>query len=105
MKYDPEIHHRRSIRLKGYDYLRAGAYYLTICTQNREYLLGEIVNDRLRLNDAGKMVSRWYGELENKFPDIQCDAFVCMPNHVHFIVVNVLCNGSKPLPQTNIFMV
>jgi len=89
MKYDPEIHHRRSIRLQGYDYSRAGTYYLTICTQNREYLLGEIVNGVLRLNDAGEMVSRWYGELENKFPDIQCDAFVCMPNHVHFIVVNV----------------
>jgi putative transposase len=43
----------------------------------------------MKLNDAGSMIERWYRELKNKFPDIQCDAFVCMPNHVHFIVVNV----------------
>ena len=88
-KYDPAIHHRRSIRLQGYDYSQAGAYFVTICSQNRRCLFGEIVNGELRLNDAGEMICRWYEELGNKFPDIECDAFVCMPNHVHFVVVNV----------------
>ncbi len=88
-KYDPAIHHRRSIRLQGYDYSQAGAYFVTICSQNRQCLFGEIVNGELRLNDAGEMICRWYEELGNKFPDIECDAFVCMPNHVHFVVVNV----------------
>ena len=87
--YDPEIHHRRSIRLKGYDYSQAGAYFVTICNQNRECLFGDIVDGEMRLNDAGEMLERWYSELEKKYPDIQCDEFVCMPNHVHFIAVNV----------------
>ncbi len=89
MKYDPAVHHRRSIRLQEYDYAQAGAYFVTICAQDRQCLFGEIEAGGMRLNDAGKMVHRWYSELENKFPDIQCDAFICMPNHMHFVVVNV----------------
>jgi len=97
VKYDPEIHHRRSIRLQGYDYSRAGAYFVTICTQGRESLFGEIVDGEMRSNDPGLMILGWYNELENKFPDIQCDAFVCMPNHVHFIVVNTGVNAGADL--------
>ncbi|WP_394753931.1 transposase [Crenothrix sp.] len=89
MTYNPAIHHRRSIRLKNYDYSQAGAYFVTICQQNRDSLFGHIANDNMVLNPAGNMVMRWYLELENKFPDIQCDACICMPNHIHFIVVNV----------------
>ncbi len=51
--YDPNIHHRRSIRLQGYDYASAGLYFVTICTQNRECLFGEINNGEMVLNDAG----------------------------------------------------
>jgi REP element-mobilizing transposase RayT len=89
MKYKPAAHHRKSIRLRGYDYSQAGAYFVTICNQQRKCLYGNIVDGKTRLNDAGLMVEKWYLELENKFPDIQCDEFVCMPNHIHFIVVNV----------------
>ncbi len=89
MKYDSRIHHRRSIHLRGYDYSQAGAYFVTVCTRNRECLFGEIINGEMQLNDAGRMVRHWYRELERKFSDIECDTFVCMPNHVHFIVVNV----------------
>ena len=89
MKYNPEIHHRRSIRLKGYDYSLPGAYFITICTQNRVCLLGEIRNGQMSLRDAGYMITKWFHELENKFPDIKCDEFICMPNHVHFILINV----------------
>jgi putative transposase len=52
-KYDPAIHHRRSIRLKGYDYSQNGLYFITICTYNRECLFGEIVDKKMILNDAG----------------------------------------------------
>ncbi|WP_052812731.1 type I restriction-modification system subunit M N-terminal domain-containing protein [Desulfonatronum thioautotrophicum] len=89
MKYDPAVHRRRSIRLREYDYAQAGAYFVTICAQDRRCLFGEIVDGGMRLYDAGTMIHRWYLELETKFPDIQCDAFVCMPNHVHFIMINV----------------
>jgi hypothetical protein len=89
LKYNPEIHHRRSIRLRGYDYSQAGAYFVTICTQNRESLFGEIMGGMMWPNDAGRMIKRWYSELENKFADIEYDEFVCMPNHIHFVAVNV----------------
>ena len=90
MKYNRDIHHRRSIRLRGYDYSQAGAYFVTICAQGRECLFGDISTELgMRLNDSGRMVRRWYLELENKFHDIQCDDFICMPNHAHFIIVNM----------------
>ncbi|KFI20472.1 hypothetical protein IB75_02855, partial [Nitrosococcus oceani C-27] len=90
MTYNPEIHHRRSIRLQGYDYDQAGAYFVTVCTQNRACLFGNIVAGEMQLNDAGLTILRWYAELPNKFPAIACDEFICMPNHVHFIVVNAV---------------
>lgn len=80
---------RRSIRLKGYDYSQPGMYYVTICTQNRFSLFGEINNGKMVLNDAGNMVVYWYGELSNKFPDIKQDQCIVMPNHVHFILHSV----------------
>jgi len=89
MKYDHNIHHRRSIRLKGYDYSQAGLYFVTICTQHHECFFGNIASGEMFLNDAGKMVGKWYSELENKFPDIKCLESIIMPNHFHCIVQNV----------------
>ena len=86
MKYSPDIHHRRSIRLKGYDYSQAGAYFVTLCTHNKECLFGEIANGAVRLNDAGRMVERWWLELSKKFPTIEIDQYVIMPNHLHGII-------------------
>ncbi len=108
MVYNPRIHHRKSIRLKGYDYSQEGLYFITICVQNKKLLFGKIArpipihagadpsvcpinpdNDRqLILNDAGIMIEKWFLKLETKFPDIKCDIFVVMPNHVHCIIVN-----------------
>ena len=87
MKYDPDKHHRRSIRLKGYDYSQAGAYFVTICTQDRECLFGDVVDGEMRLNDAGQMVHRIWNDLSVKYPDIEMDEFVVMPNHVHGIIM------------------
>lgn len=95
MKYNPEIHHRRSIRLKGYDYSSEGGYFVTICVQNREYLFGEIKNREMALNDAGTMIQQWYYRLEEKFPDIRCDEHIIMPDHFHAIIMNV---GPGPDP-------
>jgi len=72
MHYDPKKHHRRSIRLKGYDYARAGLYFITICVQHHTCLFGYIENGVMILNDAGVMVEKWYYELENKYPDKNC---------------------------------
>ena len=86
MVYDPAIHHRRSIRLRTHDYATGGLYYVTICAAERRRLFGVVVNGRMALNDAGRMATHWFHELENKYPDVRCDAFVCMPDHVHFVV-------------------
>ncbi len=86
MKYNPEIHNRRSIRLKEYDYSQQGAYYVTICVKNREYLFGSIHNREIVLNDAGQMVCKWWNELVHKFNNIELDEFVIMPNHMHGII-------------------
>ena len=86
MKFDPRIHHRRSIRLKGYDYRQAGGYFVTMVTQGRDMLFGEVVNGEMILNDAGEMIVRWWLELPNKFPNVNVDIFVVMPNHFHGII-------------------
>jgi len=62
-KYNPEIHNRRSIRLRGYDYSQAGLYFVTICVQNRECLFGEIVNGEMRLNEYGRIVNMVWEKL------------------------------------------
>ena len=56
MKYNPDIHHRRSVRLKGYDYSQAGAYFITVCVHNRECIFGKIENGKMLLNDFGIIV-------------------------------------------------
>ena len=94
MSYDPEKHHRRSIRLKGFDYSRSAVYFVTVCVQNRECLFGtvsqeveaESTKNRMCLNDAGKMVSAEWLALPVRFPSIILDEFVVMPNHFHGII-------------------
>jgi REP element-mobilizing transposase RayT len=86
MRYNPDIYHRRSIRLKGYDYSQHGYYFVTVCTQGRWCLFGEIEKDRMVLNDSGKMVGRWWNELKNKYANVEIDEYVVMPNHCHGII-------------------
>ena len=99
--YNPDIHHRRSIRLKGYDYSQAGAYFVTICAQNRECLFGEISDKEMILNDPGRMVKRWYRKLENKFADIVCDQCAIMPNHAHFVIQTGVGADLRVCPDTD----
>lgn len=87
MKYNPEKHHRRSIRLKGYDYTQPGWYFITICVQNRECLLGTIRNGEMILNDYGKIVEFTWFDLPNHNAHVILDQFGIMPNHVHGIIV------------------
>ena len=86
MTNDP-LPKRRSLRLKEYDYAQAGAYFVTICTQGRRCLFGDIANDQMRLNDAGKMLARIWNEIPDRFLLVAIDIFVVMPNHFHGIIV------------------
>ena len=96
MSYTP-TYHRRSIRLKGYDYAQPGAYFVTICTQNRECLFGEVVDGAMRLNALGEIVQRTWCDLPNHVDGVVLDALVVMPNHVHGIIM-IVGAGSKPAP-------
>ncbi len=85
-KYEPNMHHRRSIRLPCYDYSQEGWYFVTICAQNQACMFGNIVNDQMRLNNAGLMVRTWWRKVGGKFPSVQTDGYIIMPNHFHGIL-------------------
>ena len=87
MTDDPERHHRRSIRLKGYDYAQAGAYFVTICAAERARVFGEIQDGEVRLSEIREAVAACWDAIPAHFPDVDLDGFVVMPNHVHGIVV------------------
>jgi REP element-mobilizing transposase RayT len=84
--YNPKIHHRRSIRLRDFDYSSNGAYFVTICTQNREFLFGNILGGEMTLNGAGWMLTEFWLKLADKFIGISLDEFIIMPNHFHGII-------------------
>lgn len=87
-KYDPTKHHRRSIRLKGYDYTQPGAYFVTICTYQRESLFGEIVDGMMVLNECGEIArDEWFKTAQIRANvQLHQDEFVIMPNHLHGII-------------------
>ena len=89
MAYDPEIHHRKSIRLCGYDYSAPGKYFVTICAEGKACLFGGIADSQIALNDYGQIVERVWKELPSHFPLVELDRFVVMPNHFHAIAVIV----------------
>lgn len=86
MSYNPAHHDRRSIRLPGYDYRQPGAYFVTLCTQRRACLLGEVVEEAVRLSAAGEIVAREWARTAEVRANVVIDAFVVMPNHVHGIL-------------------
>lgn len=101
MQYDPERHHRRSIRLQGYDYTRAGAYFVTICTQNREHLFGEVVTGEMRLNEMGRIVAETWRWLATQYDYVELDEWIVMPNHLHgIIVITDNCRGGSRTAPT-----
>jgi REP element-mobilizing transposase RayT len=89
IRYNPDIYHRHSIRLREYDYSQTGAYFVTVCTKDRESLFGEIVNGEMKLNDVGRMVESIWNELPHPYKGVETDEFVVMPNHFHGIIILV----------------
>ena len=89
---------RKSIRLKNYDYTKNGLYFVTICIQNREHLLGEIIDGQHIVYDSGKMINLIWNDLGKHFNGVTTYEFVVMPNHVHGIIG--LENSSLNLSET-----
>ncbi|MBD2199806.1 transposase [Calothrix anomala FACHB-343] len=87
MPYDPQKHHRRSIRLKGYNYTQTGAYFITICTKGRQCLFGNVVQGEMQLNTLGYIAFNCWQTIPDHFPHIALDTFIIMPNHVHGILI------------------
>lgn len=85
-RFDPHRHHRRSIRLKGYDYSGVGVYYVTIVAWRRECLFGEVVGGEMRLNPRGRISDECWREIPNHFQNVKLGVHVVMPNHMHGII-------------------
>jgi REP element-mobilizing transposase RayT len=101
MKYDPSKHHRRSTRLKGHGYTQAGVYVITLVTESRAHLFGAVVNDEMMLNECGIIaLEEWMASGDIR-KEIELDAYVIMPNHMHGIVAivddAVVASGERPM--------
>jgi REP element-mobilizing transposase RayT len=86
MSFNPDNHHRRSIRLDGYDYSSSGAYFITIGTYQRQCLFGNVIDGAMHLNDMGHIVAEEWMRSQTIRQEIQFDEWVIMPNHIHGIV-------------------
>lgn len=87
MKYNPNIHHRRSVRLRGYDYAQEGMYFITICTKNMIHFFGEVENEEMKLNDFGEIAHREWEKIPERWPHVELGAFQIMPNHMHGVLL------------------
>ncbi|MBL7191346.1 hypothetical protein ISS30_06590 [bacterium] len=87
MKYQLDIPRRKSLRLNNYDYSQPGAYFVTICTNNRECILCEISGGENNYTPISEMVEKWWIKISEKFPNMEHDEFILMPNHIHGIIV------------------
>ncbi len=87
MTYNPEKHRRRSTRLSSWDYSWAWWYYVTIVTNNREVILGNVVDDRVQLSRFGAITQKIWLSIPKRYKNIELDSYVVMPNHVHGIII------------------
>jgi len=102
-KFDPQKHHRRSIRLKEYNYSTAGAYFVTTVAWHRELLFGEIINGEMMLSSYGEIVQKWWREIPVHFTSVETGAFVIMPNHIHGIILINERRGTVSVPNDNVY--
>lgn len=86
-QFDPRIHHRRSIRLKGYDYASEGMYYITLCVADRGCLFGGITDGGMALSAFGRIVDETWQWLELQYNHVELGPYVVMPNHLHGILI------------------
>jgi putative transposase len=99
MGFDPFVHGRRSIRLPGYDYSSAGAYFITICTHRREHLFGEILAGEMQENKSAHIVRSHWFQLPRYYANLTVDEFVIMPDHIHGILILQESPKTKSIPE------
>ena len=95
-------HHRRSIRLREYDYSQPGGYFVTVCTAEKRALFGQIIADEMRMKNTGRIVESEWFRMATARPNLVLDAFVIMPNHVHgVIIIQDDCRGTARRAPTD----
>ena len=106
MKYNPNLHHRRSVRLKGYDYSKSALYFITICCYKRECFFGEILKTGkeqiMSLSQSGFVVQNCWLEIPLHYPEVVLHEFVVMPNHIHGIIEITNSVGADKLPSNEL---
>lgn len=99
-KYNPDTHHRRSIRLKGYDYSQSGLYFITLCTVDRTCMFGNVVEGKMQLNDIGQLVEQeWLNTINIRHDNVRLHNYIVMPNHFHAIIE--IRRGESHSPQSH----
>ena len=95
---------RKSNRLEGYDYSQAGCYFVTVCVQDSVSRFGDIVNEKMRPNEVGRVVAESWEWLESRYDNVGLDAWVIMPNHIHGIVtiLDTYKGGSRTAPTKSL---
>ena len=87
MSFNPRLHHRRSIRLAGYDYSHPGAYFVTLVTHQRQCLFGEITDGEMHLSAMGQIADEHWRAIPEHFPQVELGNYIIMPNHIHGIII------------------
>ncbi len=97
MRYNPNIHHRRSIRMRRHNYSQTGRYFVTLCTQNRKHLFGKIMENKMVLNNVGRIAFETWKWLQTQYDHVELDEWAIMPNHLHgiIVIINNNTNGSQ----------
>jgi len=85
--FNNKDHHRRSIRLREFDYTTPGSYFITVCAFNQNLLFGKIVDGNVSLNEYGNIVMNEWLKTPQIRPYVQLDEFIVMPNHIHGILI------------------
>ncbi len=81
------VHNRRSVRLESWDYSWPWWYFATVVVKNRRCLFGEIIDDKMHLNETGKIIEEEWLKTPSIRPNVELDAYVIMPNHLHGIII------------------
>ncbi|MEP7218526.1 MAG: transposase [Bacteroidota bacterium] len=98
MTFDPRYHHRRSIRLRDYDYSACGGYFITMVVHRRRSILGRVSDGDILLSPSGNIVLDVWLEIEDRYPQVRLDEFVIMPDHIHGIIMIVDNQSAAPSP-------
>lgn len=86
MTYDKNIHHRRSVRLSGFDYSSANFYFITICTHEKQCLFGHVHDGEVILNSVGRIIDNCWNDIPKRFPNVILHEYIIMPNHIHGVI-------------------